>query len=116
MKGNTYVFNDHIDCKTSNVVYGIRCDKCSQLLYVGETGNTVYVRFQNHLTAIRQDKNGHISNHFNDPSHKMEDLKIVGIEKIKINDTYLRKIRETFWIKKMETFKAPGCNSNLGSG
>ena len=111
-----YRFTDHIDCKTSNVVYGIKCIKCEKLVYVGETGVSLYERFQNHLSAIRSNKDEPIPNHFNNNNHDVSDLGIVGIEKIKQNDILLRKAKETFWIRKFETVQPKGLNQNEGLG
>ena len=111
-----FTFNDKINCKTSNVVYGIHCHKCNRIIYVGETGTSIYERFQNHLSCIRRYKMDPISNHFNNYIHNQNDLKIVGIEKMKIKDIHYRKIRESFWIKKMGTLQPEGLNQNLGIG
>ena len=48
----TFTFNQHINCKTSNIVYGIYCNKCNEINYVGETGTTIYERFQNHISSM----------------------------------------------------------------
>ena len=57
-----------------------------------------------------------IPNHFNQKGHAIDDLKIVGIEKIRKNNIFLRKIRETFWIKKIDTLMPKGLNQNEGLG
>ena len=111
-----YIFNDTIDCKTHNAVYGIHCEKCGYIVYVGETGTSLYERFQNHISCINKDTKDPIPRHFNGKEHSIQDLKIVGIEKIKKQDIHLRKIRESFWIKKMNTLKPNGLNLNLGDG
>ena len=41
---------------------------------------------------------------------------IVGIEKIKQLDIHMRKIRESFWIAKLQTLYPGGLNQNLGIG
>ena len=37
-------------------------------------------------------------------------MEIVGLEKNKVNDIHLRKIRESFWIKKLKTQHPDGLN------
>ena len=37
INGKQYTFK-LINCKTANIVYGIRCKECKRVLYVGETG------------------------------------------------------------------------------
>ena len=41
-------------CKTTNLIYAIYCNKCETIVYVGETGTTLYERFQ-HLLAIKKE-------------------------------------------------------------
>ena len=116
VKGNKYVMNDHIDCKSSNIIYGIRCQQCCELIYVGETGVTLFERFQNHISSIKNRHNQPIPNHFNSENHGVGDLRILGIEKVKQNNIFLRKSRETFWIKKLDTLTPAGLNMNEGLG
>jgi hypothetical protein len=112
--GHTYCFKDKISCKTTNCIYGIYCDVCEDIVYVGETGTSLYERFQNHLTSVRKQKDEPIPNHFNQGSHKMKDLMIVGIQGLGNKDIHYRKVRESFWIKKMGTLQPNGRNQNLG--
>ena len=111
-----YTFKDKINCKTNNVVYGVICMKCKELKYVGETGTTLYERTHNHLTTIRKKQDTTIAEHFNMEDHRLEDFTIIGIEQIKNKDIHLRKIRESFWIKRLQTLKPKGLNMNLGIG
>ena len=112
--GKIYTFSDHIDCKTYNVIYGIFCKKCDAIIYVGETGCTIYERFQNHLSAIKREKDEPVATHFND-RHSIEDFSIVGIERIKKKDIHYRKVRESFWIEKLGTINPHGLNQNYGA-
>ena len=109
-------FLDRIDCKTSNVVYGILCKHCKKVMYVGETGTTLYKRFSNHISSIRRNKDEPIANHFNEQGHKVDDLKILGIEVLHQNNIHQRKIRESFWIEKLNTISPQGLNQNKGVG
>lgn len=76
----------------------------------------MYERFQNHLSSIRRMKEDPISNHFNVKGHTINDVKIVGIEKMKTRDIHFRKVRESFWIQKMKTLTPKGLNQNMGIG
>ena len=82
-RDTTYTFKDKINCKITNVVYGVICQKCDELKYVGETGTTIYERIENHLTTIRKKKKNTIAQHFNMKDHKLQDFTIIGIEQIK---------------------------------
>ena len=77
------VFLDRIDCKTRNVIYGIMCEQCNKVVYVGETGTMLYQRFANHISSIRRGIDEPIANHFNGKGHKLNNLKILGIEILK---------------------------------
>ena len=50
--------------------------------------------------------------HFNSANHSSEDLKIKGVEKVYGSGTY-RKVRESFWIKKLNTLQPNGLNSQI---
>ena len=111
-------FLDRIDCKSSNIIYGIPCKHCKKVVYVGETGTTLYERFSNHISSIRRNKDEPIANHFNGQGHKIDDLKILGIEGLHQNNIHQRKIRESFWILllKLNTISPQGLNQNKGVG
>ena len=85
-------------------------------LYIVETGTKMYERFQNHLSAIRRVTEDPVSVHFNKYLHSIKDLEIVGIEKIRQKDIHYRKIRESFWIDKLQTTCRGGINQNKGIG
>ena len=42
--GNIYATKGNISCTTENVVYGVFCQKCQKLMYIGETMNSLYQR------------------------------------------------------------------------
>ena len=104
-----------IDRKTSNI-YGILCKNCKKVVYVGETGTTLYERFSNHISSTRRNKDEPIVNHFNGKGHKVDDLKILGIEMLNQNNIHQRKIRESLWIEKLNTISPQGLNQNKGVG
>ena len=86
----------------SNVLYGIHCKICQHIVYVGKTGSTINERFQNNLSCIRRKNTEPIAQHFMQETHKIGDLRIVGIEKIKQMAINMCKIRESFWIAKLQ--------------
>ena len=110
-----YTFNTDINCKTSNLIYGIKCHRCEMILYVGETGTTIYERFQNHISSIKRKQDHPVAEHFNTPDHELEHLTIICIEKITKNNIHYGKIRESFWIRKLNTVEK-GINKNYGVG
>ena len=101
--GRPVVVTDSINCRTCNVVYGIYCEKCEQLVYIGETRNMLKSRIQSHLSSIRN-KNTYepVPVHFNSHDHTTEHFKFVGLEKVKQNRTIYRRNRESYYIKKYD--------------
>ena len=70
----------------------------------------------NHISTVRNQKNDPIPLHFNSNGHKVTDLEWLGIEKLRRKDIHMRKIRKSFWIKKLETLEPKGLNQNGGIG
>ena len=116
VNGEIYVFNEMVNCKSSKIVYGILCEKCQKIIYIGETGTTVYERFQNHISCIKRQIDHPVAEHFNSENHDILHMKIVCIEKIRKIDIHFRKIRESFWINKLQTLYPKGINKNVGIG
>ena len=53
LDGSSYQMARKVTCDSRNVIYCISCTECSTPIYVGETGDRVYARMQNHLSRIR---------------------------------------------------------------
>ena len=80
---STCTYDRTIGCKSRNVVYGIFCEVCECVVYVGETGGTLYQRVQNHLSTIRCKRNEmEVAAHFNGEGHQLSNAKFVGLEKV----------------------------------
>ena len=105
-----FKINSQINCKTNNVVYGIFCQKCDKIVYVGETETTLYERMQNHLSAIRNYRDDDVPRHFNSKDHSIDYFNVVGIERTKIQSTDYLLRREALWIKKLKTQAPAGLN------
>ena len=103
-------------CETWNAVYGIKCERCERVVYVGETERTVSERLKEHLADVRHSRNKAVAEHFNQPDHSISDFKIVILEKCTDPSRYFRKIRELFWIERLNTAIPAGLNkkSQLG--
>ena len=50
--------NQEITCQARNVVYAASCIKCDQVIYIGETGTTLYQRSMKHFSSIRNNRHG----------------------------------------------------------
>ena len=100
----THEIERAVNCQTKNVVYCISCDKCDQQ-YVGENGRTLALRFSDHRGYVRNEKfDKPTGEHFNLPGHNLADMKISIVEKVLSSDPNMRKIRESHFIEKLNTF------------
>ena len=95
-----------VNCETRNVVYAIYCNKreCSEMKYIGETMRTFRERFKEHLEYVRgNNQNQAVGKHFNLPGHSISNMRALIIEHCKGKTDMYRKIRELFYIQKLET-------------
>lgn len=76
------------------------CKKCNKIVYVGETGVTLYQRHVLNLSLIRRETNDPVAMHFYTDEHTVEDYSVIGIEKLYKDETY-RKFRENLWKTKL---------------
>ena len=107
---------DHNFGKTWNAVYGIECEKCERIMYVGETERSIGERLKEHLADVRHQRPKAVSIHFNQEDHSISDFKIIILEKCTDASRYYRKIREVFWIEKLNTVKPSGLNTKSQMG
>ena len=92
------------------MVYLIECTKCS-IQYVGETENALRVRLTGHQSGINHRRlDRPVAHHFNQLHHSLKDLTIMIIEKIYREDANFRKLKESYWIKTIETLSPNGLN------
>ena len=90
-------------CQTTNVVYGIKCRKCNEIVYVGETERTVAERIKEHLADVRHRREKAVSFHFkliilfNSADHEIGDLNLIIKEECRENSRFYRKAREVYW-------------------
>jgi uncharacterized protein (UPF0297 family) len=114
-----FQLQSNLDCDSENVIYLISCKLC-QKQYVGETKCPLRWRATRHLSDIRLEEDTHVSEHFNLPDHLvLRDFEIMPIEQPPLSDTAeetdkQRKLRESFWIKELETQWPRGINSDPG--
>ena len=71
---------------------------------MGETGTTLYQRTMNHLSSIRNNRYGaQLTKPFNERNHSIGDFRITGLEVPKEDNVVYRRLRESYWIRKMQT-------------
>ena len=64
------------------------------------------------FSMIRTRKEDSVARHFYSNGHSVDDFSVIGIEKIFGDETY-RKVRESFWIKKLKTLIPDGLNQQI---
>ena len=108
-----------LNCTTENVVYLITCNLCN-IQYIGETKNSVRVRFNGHKSSIKSGKSSQlVHHHFHNECHGLNNCSILPIEKIEalgLNDQALKNLRlerELFWTKMLQTSYPLGLNVRL---
>ena len=105
--------NKPLNCNDKNVIYMIECSKCHSK-YIGETERELKDRISDHKTYIRSKKlNQPVGEHFNLPGHSIDNLKVIILEKVKVNNEQYRKEREKYLIRKFDTYYN-GMNKNQG--
>ena len=62
-----------LSCSTTSVVYLITCRRCG-IQYVGETGQQLRSRMNNHRASIKNLQPQPLYKHFNSDGHSLEDL------------------------------------------
>ena len=130
--GHVYTIRDSVGCKSSNIIYLIDCNRCHDVQYVGETGNTASKRFHGHRSNIGVVQSSQtpaaargpirlvdpsgikretlVARHFQGKAHKLEDMRVTVIELIRSSDIGVRKRRERFWRHKLRTNYPDGLN------
>ena len=109
-----------LNCKSSNVVYGVEYSLCG-LIYVGETKGQLRNRMSGHRYEINHGSNQLLYKHFSLPYHSILSFKVRILEKIyhPTNNpslsTPLRRQREEFWIRELGTAAPYGCNDKIDS-
>ena len=107
-----------MNCGTENIIYLITCRKCG-IQYVGETGQSLRKRLNNHRNRLKKLSCQYLYKHFNSDGHTEDDINIVPIEEVELTPTDKislsanRLEREDFWYRKLCTVYPYGLNDNV---
>ena len=85
--------------------------------YVSETGQPLHRRIDNHRFDIlhRRTEEFPVAKHFNSHGHSQVEMAVVAIAHIQSCDPYLRKIRESRWLRALGTSCPSGMNFKVDS-
>lgn len=108
-KTQQFEITSDFNCCSSDVLYLISCLKCDKL-YVGQTGRPLKQRLNNHRSDISLKKNTAVALHFNEPTHKLSDLKITPILDISQLNFDQRSHLEFEHMKMLDTIYPKGLN------
>ena len=110
-----YPITSRITCTDTNVIYVISCEKdqgrCKQVhpQYVGETGHSAKWRCARHIGTITNPSQENttlpVGTHFRMPGHSHCNLRFLPIEKIESKDPFVRKVRESFYIRQYQSLR-----------
>ena len=116
MTGERYRMKGSASCKSSNVIYLIQCRRCGHQ-YVGETGQPLHSRINGHRSDIahRRTDESPVAAHFNSTAHSVEDMTVMVIDQLYHQDSTLRKLRESRWIRDLRTSFPQGMNLRVDS-
>ena len=112
--GKTYKINFDLNCASQSVIYLVSCKVCG-IQYVGETTRKMRDRWTGYRQNYEEATNGryHTQQDFHahfmrgDHSGLLKDAELILIDK---TNSFSPKIREKFWIKKLETLHPNGLN------
>ena len=101
----------HLNCKSSNVIYLLKCRRHPSARYIGQTSRQLNQRLRGHRASVRHPGSKSewpLYRHFADGHHDTDDLLISPLESVRKNKLL---DREMFWINKLKTYRPPGLNS-----
>ena len=101
----------HLNCRSKNIVYLLRCRQHPKAQYVGQTTRQLNQRLNSHrATCLNPGSKATwpLYRHFTSHTHAVEDMLIsplVSVPKAQLLAT------EALWINRLSTYRWPGLNS-----
>ena len=84
-----------VNCRSSNVVYLIRCRRSGKNVFIGQTKEELHECLNNHRTR----KGSTVYEHFTSKGFSFDDMEVVILADI--DDDSMRKEKEVEWMKKL---------------
>ena len=110
--GKTFTIRGHFTCKSSGIIYLIRCKLCPLSWYVGETSTPLHIRINGHRKSIKDNSPVPVAEHFNLAGHSLNDLTICVL-KGNLHEIKNRKAKEVGMILFFDT-QTTGLNIDIG--
>ena len=110
--GATVRLRQNTDCTTENVVYLISCSSCNKQ-YVGETKGPLNKRMNGHRDDWRHRRfeRSPTAEHFHSADHDfLSNASVCCLEHNKEWSDSTRKLRESYWIRRLNTLCPFGIN------
>ena len=110
--GVTFDIRRPTSCRSVNAIYVIQCNKCG-IQYVGETGNEIRQRMNNHRSNIKHSvrhRDKPVAVHFSTNDHSVDDLRLIIIDHLGSGSKFRRLYKERFWIETLRTDRPLGLN------
>ena len=92
------------------------CRRCG-LQYVGDTDQPLHLRVNGHQYDISHQKTDEspVAEHFNNGTHVESGMAVMAIDLVHSCDAFLRKIRESRWIRTLGSSSPLGMNLRVDS-
>ena len=112
INGFSFTIKNTLDCNSQGVIYVIQCQKCD-VSYVGETGNMLRTRLNQHINDIQHQRDTAVANHFNLSNHYIDTDFLITPILSELNLKY-RRCLESWLISKFGTENPTGLNEKAG--
>ena len=106
----SYKIQGKFNCQSRNTVYVMECTICKKQ-YVGETTQTINLRFRLHESFIKNKRDNNIAEHFNPDNHTNTSYTIIVVGAEEDKNKRLRL--EEAWIHLLDTIQPKGLNLKL---
>ena len=123
INGKVHELRSGGSCKSSNIVYGVRCKSCG-VWYIGETSMKLHERLNQHRYSTNKLKKGGtldsthdtgLADHFAESSHIFErDVELFILENGRWESSNARQEKESFYICRYGTLEPDGMNRKAG--
>ena len=106
----SYPIRGNFDGQSYDIIYIMTCEICD-IQYVGESSNTLNTRCRGHESAIRNENDHPVAQHYNSYNHSLHDYNIIAVDREPEKNKRLRL--EEAWMFLMDSLHPKGLNVRL---